>query len=81
MTTKPRDPRTRAEWQEAVDLAEFFTHLDSAQKYGLVTGGPATIDSDRCLDLLIRGRNHGVRPTPGCVERLTMLYCEGAGKR
>lgn len=35
---KPKDPRTPREWQEAVDLAEFWILLDSARQYGLAAG-------------------------------------------
>ena len=81
MNTNPREPQTRAEWQAAVDLAEFYLRLDSARAYGLVTGGPEHINVERCSTILIEGRRKGVRPSPDCIERLTMLHCEGAGKR
>lgn len=67
--TKPRDPRTKAEWQEAVDAAEAALLLDSASKYGLVTGGP-TIDVDRAVDLITRGRRRGIVPAKDIAERL-----------
>lgn len=65
---KLRDPRTREEWQEAVDLAEFYLAMDSARQYGLVTGGP-TVDLERCEEIKRRGKKHGVSPRPDAVER------------
>ena len=64
-----KDPTTPEEWQEAVDLAETYLRIDSARKYGLITGGPA-IDLDRCEELLRAGKQKGVTPSPGCVERI-----------
>jgi hypothetical protein len=49
---KGRDPRTRAEWQEAADVAEFMRYLHSARLYGLVCGGPH-VDVDRCEHILL----------------------------
>jgi hypothetical protein len=66
-------PKTRAQWQAAVDLAEFFIHLEAAGHYGLITGGPGA-DVGRCERLLRDGRRRGVRPTPGCVERITARF-------
>jgi hypothetical protein len=65
-----KQPRTRAEWQEAVDAAHALLCLDSARKYRLVTAGPE-VDVDRCQEILSAGRNLlGIRPAPDCVERL-----------
>jgi len=69
-------PKTGAEWQEAVDLAEFYLCLDSARKYGLVKGGPE-INVSRCEQILADGKRRGVAPTKGCVERLTRAYIAG----
>ncbi len=35
-----KEPRTHAEWQEAVDAAQGCLALESARGYGLVEGGP-----------------------------------------
>jgi hypothetical protein len=72
-----KEPRTPAQWQEAVDLADFYVRLDSARKYGLVTGGP-DIDLGRCEELLKLGRLRGVRPSPGSVDRLARAFAAGA---
>jgi hypothetical protein len=55
-------PETPAEWQEAVNAAEFMLLLDSARQYGLVSGGPEG-DLERCRDMLKRGADLGYTPT------------------
>lgn len=72
MTTrkpKPRIPKSRAEWQEAVDAAHALLCLDAARLYGLITGGP-TIDVDRCQRILEAGKKLNVQPSPYAVERM-----------
>jgi hypothetical protein len=64
-----RDPKTNEDWQHAVDLAEFYLHLDSARKYGLVTGGPH-VDVARCEEILHKGRRRGITPSPDAIERI-----------
>lgn len=64
-----KQPRTRDQWQEAVDLAEVYLVIDSARKYGLVRGGPA-VDVDRCEQLLACGRARGITPAADCIERI-----------
>jgi hypothetical protein len=66
----PKDPGTPAEWQEALDLAHVLLCIDSAQKYGLIAGGPR-VNVDRCCRLLDEGKRYGVTPAKDCVERLT----------
>lgn len=56
-----RNPKTSAEWQEAVDAAEFYLALDSAHQYGLVEGGPQ-INVARCVKLLEKGKALGYQP-------------------
>lgn len=65
---KAKAPKTPAEWQDAVDAAEFYLALDSAQKYGLITGGPE-VDVDRCDDILRAGRERGIVPHRDAIER------------
>lgn len=62
------DPTTPAECQEAVDAAEGALALDAARQYGLITGGP-TIDVQRCISILKRGKSRGVTPHPQAIER------------
>lgn len=64
------DPKTREEWQEAVDEASFYLHLDASIKYGMVTYEGAKINRARCEELLERGRAVGVVPAPDAVERV-----------
>lgn len=58
-----REPRTPAEWKEAVDLAEFLLNLDSCRHYGLLTGGP-NVRTERAVEVLERGKRRGVHPAP-----------------
>lgn len=64
----PRSPRTKREWQEAVDLANFYLVLDSARQYGLIAGGP-DIDVRRCEDLIVQGKHRGLEPRPDSLDR------------
>jgi hypothetical protein len=57
----PRDPITSTEWQEAVDLAEFFLLLESAKMYGLITC-ETVISPKRCCEILHRGALAGFMP-------------------
>jgi hypothetical protein len=34
---KPQQPKSSEEWQEAVNLAELYSRVDAAVKYGLIT--------------------------------------------
>lgn len=63
-----RDPQTRSEWQDAVDAAHGASLLDSARKYGLVTGGPE-VDVGRCDEILARGAAAGIVPRPDALDR------------
>lgn len=57
----PVDPKTPEEWQEAVNLAEFYLTLDSCKQYGLVTFEPE-IQVDRCAQIITMGKEIGVVP-------------------
>jgi len=57
-----RDPKSTAEWQEAVDAAAGLRALADCKMYGLIEGGPE-IDVARCDEILERGRARGVRPS------------------
>jgi DNA-binding XRE family transcriptional regulator len=66
------DPRTPAEWQAAVDVADYVLLLDSAIQYGLIAvvgGGPGGVDADRCQDILHRGAQQGIFPTELAARR------------
>lgn len=70
----PSDPQTPEEWQESVDLANLFLHIDSAVKYGLIIAPPVNVD--RCADILRRGAERGVRPSREVGELLQELLQE-----
>ena len=70
-----RNPRTPAEWQEAVDGAHACLLLDAARQYGLIEGGPG-VNADRCSGILEHGRARGIVPTPEGVDR----YLEAFGR-
>jgi hypothetical protein len=55
-------PRTRRQWQVAVDTADACLAIDAARLYGLITGGPK-IDVDRCAMILDLGKQKGIVPT------------------
>lgn len=52
-----------------MDAADDLLKIDSAEIYGLVTGGPE-IDADRCWELVHRAKKlHGIEPHEDAVER------------
>jgi len=57
------DPQTPDEWQAAVDADDFLLLVDSAQQYGLITGGEG-VNVERCVALLERGADQGIFPSP-----------------
>lgn len=63
-----KEPRTREEWQEAVDEADFWLHVDASTKYGLVEYS-GRVNLERCEKMIERGRSEGVTPSPDAVER------------
>lgn len=62
------DWNDRATWQVLVDGAEGALALDSARKFGLVTGGPE-VNIERCEQILREGLSHGYRPSTDAIER------------
>jgi hypothetical protein len=64
-----RDPKTPAEWREAVDAAEFLLALESCRMYGLLSGVPP-MNVDRCEEILAYGKAHGIfPPSPGALAK------------
>lgn len=57
-----QEPRTKAEWKEAADMANVALLIDSARKYGLITGGPA-VNIGRCEEILEKAKRRGITPT------------------
>jgi hypothetical protein len=72
-----KTPRTPAEWQLVVDLAEACLLIDSARQYGLITGGPI-VDVDRCVALLDRGRARGIVPVKAGVDQAIAAFVESS---
>ena len=59
-----RDPVTPEEWQDTVDMADFFLSLDAAWKYGMIEPDPQ-VNVERCAWIVEQGRLlHGIEPTP-----------------
>jgi hypothetical protein len=59
---RQQDPRTPAEWQEAVDDATGWRLVADCMLYGLLEGGP-TIHVERCDDIIRRGSARGFHPS------------------
>jgi hypothetical protein len=81
----PDEPKTREDWQLAVDAADAALSLNAARQYGLVKGGPG-VNVDRCVEILNQGRRRGIIPSPDSIERFVAgLQAEqantGSGRR
>lgn len=70
-----RDPKTRAEWQKAVDGAAGFRAIADCMMYGLLQGGPK-INVGRCDEILAEGAKRGVRPSASDEDLAVRLACE-----
>ena len=68
------EPETTEEWQEAVNIAEFYLLLDDARQYGLLKGG-LPVDVKRCQELLRRGKQQGFQLQS--VGELAALFAKG----
>lgn len=55
------DPETPADWEDAVNQANFLLLIDSARQYGLVIAA-MEINVERCMEILERGRMLGYTP-------------------
>lgn len=73
------EPQTDAEWQDAVNAAEACLLLESARRYGLVTGGPG-VDVDRCEHILAGGRARQIVPTDAGVDAQILALIQSAEK-
>ncbi len=60
--SRPREPTTVGEWQNAVDVAAACRVLADLRMYGLIEGGPE-INVQRCDEILARGRKRGIEPS------------------
>lgn len=63
-----KNPRDRAEWQEAINAAHVLTLIHAARLYGLITGGPE-INLASCEEILSRGRMLGYAPDADAIEK------------
>jgi hypothetical protein len=63
------DPTTPEQWQHAVDLADWYMHVDAARAYGLIRT-EMQIDVERCHQLLDRGAARGITPSKDAPEKL-----------
>ena len=73
-----KNPKTKEEWQEAVDAANGALALESARMYGLVVGGPE-INQARCIEILKRGKKIGILPAKDSIERFVEQWQRGQG--
>ena len=72
-------PKTRAEWQTAVDAAHGALCLHAARAYGLVTGGPE-VNVERCEEVLRLGKARRIKPAHDSPERfIHALLAQGVG--
>jgi hypothetical protein len=62
MTPDKSLPRSKRQWQVAVDTVDACLAIDAARLYGLITGGPK-IDVDRCVMILEFGKKKGIVPS------------------
>jgi hypothetical protein len=62
-----RNPKTPAEWQEAVDAAAACRAIADCKMYGLIQGGPE-INVERCDEILERGKARGLHPSAPSTE-------------
>ena len=73
MANTVRDPQTPQEWQEAVDLAEFYRSLYDCQLYCLITIS-AEINTKRCDSILNRGAKLGYKPKDTILQLKEMVH-------
>lgn len=64
--TRMKNPKTSAEWQEAVDAAAACRAIADCMMYGLLTG--PSVDVARCDWILSEGERRGVRPSKPALD-------------
>ena len=74
-----RNPQTPAEWQQAANLARACLLIDSARKYGLITGGPE-IMLWRCDVILTRAASRGIRPQEEVALQMAVELGQGGNR-
>jgi hypothetical protein len=79
-----KEPKTRAEWQEAVDAAAAARVVADCMMYGLLVGGP-TINVERCDQIIERGQAREVYPSGPvadlAVELVASINAEAEERR
>lgn len=70
-----REPRTNAELRHAALLAEVSLRIDSARRYGLITGGPE-VNVCRCIELIERAKSRGITFTDGQIDTAVRAVVE-----
>jgi len=65
---KKKDPKTAAEWQEAVNAAYVMRCIADCVMYGLIETD-MKIDLARCDHLLAEGEIKGYRPEPSIIAK------------
>jgi hypothetical protein len=73
---RPRLPENGEALQNLVDMSHGFLLLDSARKYGLVTGGPG-VNVERCVEIIEHGEARGIKPRPDAAERMLAAIADG----
>lgn len=61
---KPREPKSRREWQEAADPALFWLKVDDLRKYGVLQGGPI-VNAEQCERIIAAAARRGIHPDEG----------------
>ena len=74
----PLDPRTTAEWQDAVDAAIGMRAIADCKMYGLIEGGPV-INVKRCDEIIRRGMARGIQPSASSAD-LVRAACRGLSR-
>ena len=72
-SSNPKDPKTREEWQEAVDAMQACLTFDAARRQGAIRNKGPLIDTERCKEIIKRGRRIGIVPRREAVEKLLTL--------
>ncbi len=68
-------PKTKQEWQVAVDAAEGALAVDSARIYGLITTN-IQVDTERCQMILDEAAGQGIYPAKDAIDRFVRECCD-----
>lgn len=77
-------PKSKAELQDLVDIAEGALALEAARLHGLIEGGP-DVDGEKCAHLLEEAKKRGIHPRKDAIERFVLATlppkAQGEGKQ